>query len=54
MKFFDAVISDCSQGGVMKKSIAKELGDSGIGYHQLKRLLDQIAVIIAFVELQTL
>lgn len=38
LKSFDDVISDSSQGGVMKKSIAKKLADSGIGYHQLKHL----------------
>ena len=38
LKSFDGVISDSSQGGVMKKSIAKRLADSGIGYHQLKQL----------------
>ena len=38
LKSFDDVISDSSQGGVMKKPIAKKLADSGIGYHQLKQL----------------
>lgn len=37
-KSFDDVISDSSKGGVMKKSIAKKLADSGIAYHQLKQL----------------
>lgn len=40
LKSFDGVISDSSQGGVMKKSIAKKLADSGIGYHHLKQLFE--------------
>ena len=37
MKSFDGVISDSSQGRLMKKYIAKKLADSGIGYHHLKQ-----------------
>ena len=40
LKSFDGVISDSSQGGLMKKSIAKKLADSGIGYHHLKQLFE--------------
>ena len=69
MKSFDGVISDSSYGGVIKKSMAKKLGDFGIANHQLKQVFEtkankgsspfcqilyQIAVVIAFVELQTL
>jgi hypothetical protein len=40
LKSFDGVISDSSQGGIMKKSIAKKLADSDIGYHHLKQLFE--------------
>ena len=38
MKSFNGVISDSSQGGVMKKSIAKKLADSSIGHHHVNQL----------------
>ena len=38
LKSFDNLIGDSSHRGVIKKSLAKKLGDSGLGYHHLKRL----------------
>ena len=34
------MVGDPSNGGVMKKSTAKKLADSGLGFHQLKSLFD--------------
>jgi len=38
LKSFDEVISGQPHKGVMKKSLAKKLADSGIGYNDLERL----------------
>ena len=40
LKSFDGIIGDPSEGGVMKKSTAKKLADSGLGFHHLKSLFD--------------
>ena len=40
LKSFDEIIGDPSEGGVMKKSTAKKLADSGLGFHHLKSLFD--------------
>ena len=40
LKSFDEVISDQPHKGVMKKSLAKKLADSGIGYNDLERLFE--------------
>ena len=40
LKSFDGIIGDPSEGGVIKKSTAKKLVDSGLGFHQLKSLFD--------------
>ena len=40
LKSFDGMVGDPSNGGVMKKSTAKKLADSGLGFHQLKSLFD--------------
>ena len=40
LKSFDEVISDQPHKGVMKKSLAKKLAHSGIGYNDLERLFE--------------
>ena len=40
LKSLDEIIGDPSEGKVMKKSTAKKLADSGLGFHHLKSLFD--------------
>ena len=40
LRSFDGIIGDPSEGGVIKKSTAKKLADSGLGFHHLKSLFD--------------
>ena len=41
LKSFDRITGDPSKGGVMKKSTAKKLADSGLGFHHLKSLFEK-------------